>query len=106
MCGRMKLHLVTNPFTLESFIMGAKQRYTSAEYEAARQNAERGDPDAIAILDDIREGAELDPQRWHENCPECQAERARGGRPPVVIKPKRWPNRPRWRTMKRAAGTR
>lgn len=91
--GRMKLHVVINKTTGESFIQGTKRRYSAAEYETAKRDAERG-------------GGAVDEQHWADNCPECQAERAQAERA-LVIKPKRWPNRPRWRTMRRAVrGTR
>jgi hypothetical protein len=106
MAGRMKLHMVSDLTTGDVFIQGIKRRYTPAEYDAAKRDAERGDEAAIAALDDIRAGGAVDEQHWADNCPDCQAERARGQQP-FVIKPKRWPSRPRWRTMRRAArGTR
>lgn len=100
----MRLHVIIDRTTGEAIIQGATRRYTTAEYEAARRDAARGDKDAIARLDDIRAGGEIDAPHMLDDCPECQAALARGERPTFgPAPPKRWPNRPRWRALRRAA---
>jgi hypothetical protein len=75
--------------------------YTTNEVEHARRRAV-SDPQAAAIVDNVRVPDDLDIDAMLDDCPECRAARERGEQPLVVAMPPAWKRRqPRWRDLKR-----
>lgn len=108
--------MVTDLTTGQSHIRGRDGRdYTTQEVEAAKQRAALGDLEAAALLDNVELGktdeeAAANNQMLFDNCPECQAARARGEQPITytaedisrVLRGKRLkPRKLRWRQRKR-----
>ena len=71
------------------------RRHTMSELGAAEAAAERGDPEALALLESVDHSIDLDGRRLSpeevrarfeqlvHDCPECQAARARGEAPRI-----------------------
>ncbi|HEV7554549.1 MAG TPA: hypothetical protein VGO00_03780 [Kofleriaceae bacterium] len=71
------------------------------EVERARQRA-ASDPQAAAIVENVRVPDDVDINAMLDDCPECRAARERGEQPHVVSMPPAWKRRqPRWRDLKR-----
>ena len=92
-----------------------KQLYTHDEIERAQRDAERGDVEAQALLDNITlpdpVGSVVDWQSLLHDCPECRAAMAMGEKPVVMTnsevaeaarrRSRVFGRRIRWRHLKR-----
>ncbi|HUS27430.1 MAG TPA: hypothetical protein VMZ53_02945 [Kofleriaceae bacterium] len=109
----MRLHLVMDKTTGETRVRGSDGAvHTTAEIDAARRRAERGDEAARAFLKTVELPKGTTAAQLIHDCPECRAAMERGEKPtfldpPQVERANRhglFRRRPRWRDLKRTAG--
>ena len=98
----MRLHMVIDRRTGKARVQGRDgTTYTSDEVERARKRA-ISDPEAAAIVENVRVPDDADIHALLDDCPECRAARERGEEP-IVMSPSAWDRfrSPRWRDLKR-----